>query len=119
MNQHVVTLMMGHLGYGLDVVEDGTVAIETLDSGRQVRSDPDGLSMPEMDGFEATRRIGQLDSLVARTPIVALTANAFPADRQRCLDAGMDDYLAKPITFDLFSKMVRKWLNEPEVRDRR
>ena len=109
MNQHVVTLMMGHLGYGLDVVEDGTVAIETLDTGARYDLILMDCHMPEMDGFEATRRIGQLDSLVVRTPIVALTANAFPADRQRCLDAGMDDYLAKPITFDLFSKMVRKW----------
>jgi signal transduction histidine kinase/CheY-like chemotaxis protein len=110
MNQRVVTLMMEHLGYGLDIVSDGTAAIETLASGAGYDLILMDCHMPEMDGFEATRRIRQLDGLVARTPIVALTANAFPADRQRCLDAGMDDYLAKPITFDLFSKMVRKWL---------
>jgi signal transduction histidine kinase/ActR/RegA family two-component response regulator len=110
MNQRVVTLMMDHLGYALDVAADGMAAIEA------VRTSPGydlilmDCHLPQMDGFEATRQIRQLDGLVARTPIVALTANAFPSDRQRCLDAGMDDYLAKPITFDLFSKTIRKWL---------
>ena len=64
--------------------------------------------MPYMDGLEATRAIRSRESTAARTPIVALTANAMPEDHRRCLDAGMDDYLAKPISLlDLHDALLR------------
>ena len=70
--------------------------------------------MPVVDGLEATRLIKELyatqpDAAVRAPPIVALTANAFEEDRRRCLDAGMDDYLAKPFDRDDLERMLDKW----------
>lgn len=72
--------------------------------------------MPELDGYEATQRLRQMmdDEVLARTPIIALTANAMKGDRERCLDAGMDDYLAKPAQPRDIAAMVRRWRREPE-----
>ena len=110
MNQRVVTLMTQRLGHALDVVADGRAAIQAVADGPRYDLILMDCHLPELDGFEATRRIRQLDGEVARTPIVALTASAYAADRERCLAAGMDDYLAKPITFALFSSTLKRWL---------
>ena len=69
------------------------------------------MSMPEMDGLEATRKIRDLEAEAGlpRTPIIALTANAMKGDRQRCIDAGMDDYLSKPIRKDKLLYTIEKW----------
>ena len=67
--------------------------------------------MPKMDGFEATRRIRAREGTVgSRVPIVALTASAMAEDRQRCLDSGMDDYLAKPIHREDLKAAVARWV---------
>jgi CheY-like chemotaxis protein len=68
--------------------------------------------MPEMDGFEATASIRKLESPSRRIPIVALTANAMQGDRERCLAAGMDDYLAKPIRPEELVRVVARWTRE-------
>jgi CheY-like chemotaxis protein len=66
--------------------------------------------MPEMDGFEATRRIRESELVLKRhTPIVAMTANAMDGDRARCLKAGMDDYMAKPVQQAELWDMVERW----------
>ena len=110
MNQRVVTLMTTRLGYALDVVSDGHAALQTLVDGKRYGLILMDCHLPELDGFETTRLIRQLDGPVAQTPIVALTASAYAADRQRCLDSGMDDFLAKPITFAVFATLLRSWL---------
>jgi signal transduction histidine kinase len=110
MNQRVVTLMTERLGHDIDVVSDGRAAIEAVSSGPRYDLILMDCHLPELDGFEATRLIRQLEGEVARTTIIALTASAYAADRQRCLDAGMDDYLAKPIGFALFSSTLKRWL---------
>jgi len=70
------------------------------------------VQMPEMDGLEATAAIRREGSCVRnrRIPIIAMTANAMPGDRQRCLDAGMDDYLSKPVTRQALEEVLLRWL---------
>ena len=65
--------------------------------------------MPEMDGFEAAAAIRQLPADRRRVPIVALTANAMAGDRERCLEAGMDDYLSKPVKLQDLRAVLEKW----------
>ncbi len=97
-NQKVATIMLERLGHEVAVVENGAEAVEALRVDRfdLVLMD---VQMPEMDGFEATRRIRDPESGVTdtRIPIVAMTAHAMKGDRERCLESGMDAYLAKPI----------------------
>lgn len=69
--------------------------------------------MPLMDGYEATRRLKSGDSINAPTPIVALTANAMDGDREKCLLAGMDDYVSKPVRTQMLSHMLEKWVGKP------
>jgi CheY-like chemotaxis protein len=66
--------------------------------------------MPEMDGFTATGAIRQSESAGRRTPIVAMTAGAMPGDRERCLDAGMDDYLTKPVDVEKLRQVLDRWM---------
>ena len=112
MNQRVVTLMTERLGYDIDVVADGQAAIEAVSDGPRYDVILMDCHLPEIDGFEATRRIRKLGGEPGKTPIVALTASAYAADRQRCLDAGMNDFMAKPITFGLFASTLARWLEE-------
>lgn len=70
------------------------------------------IQMPVLDGYAATRQIRQWEATASRPhlPIIALTANAYEEDRRRCMDAGMDDFLAKPISVDLLKAVLDRWL---------
>jgi signal transduction histidine kinase/DNA-binding response OmpR family regulator len=111
-NREIAVAMLAELGCRVTTVENGK---EALAACRTQRFDAILMDcqMPEMDGYEATREIRQLESergSGGATPIIAITANALAGDRQRCLEAGMDDYLSKPFTrSDLHSRMAR-WL---------
>jgi CheY-like chemotaxis protein len=69
--------------------------------------------MPELDGFEATREIRRREANGRRVPILAMTANAMAGDRERCLESGMDDYLAKPIAILDLKNALLRWLPPP------
>jgi CheY-like chemotaxis protein len=70
--------------------------------------------MPEMDGFEATRQLREREqaSDASTLPVIAMTANVMEGDRERCLQAGMDDYLGKPVRMDELESTLRRWLVE-------
>jgi len=119
-NQRVAARMLERLGYRPDVVADGAEAVAAV---QRVPYDIVLMDcqMPEVDGYEATRRIRRLgDSLPRQPRILALTAHAMKGDEERCLEAGMDGYLTKPVVFDTLRRTLRQWLSqEPreEARD--
>jgi CheY-like chemotaxis protein len=108
-NQRVAVRMLERLGVGADVASDGREAIESFD-----RQPYDAIlmdcQMPELDGFEATAAIRAREGHGRCTPIIAMTASAMRGDRERCLAAGMDDYLAKPVTIENLRAVLRRWL---------
>jgi signal transduction histidine kinase/CheY-like chemotaxis protein len=110
-NQMVALRMLARLGYQVDLAHHGREALERLarETYDLVLMD---CQMPEMDGFEATRIIRDPGSAVLDhgIPIVAMTANAFEEDRERCLAAGMDDFLAKPVDRNALEAMLARWL---------
>jgi CheY-like chemotaxis protein len=98
-NQMYVTELLKHCGCTCDVVTNGDEVLEALRRGRYDLVLMD-CQMPEMDGFTAAREIRRrvgTQELSQAIPIIALTANALKGDRERCLEAGMDDYLTKPV----------------------
>lgn len=111
LNQRVALGMLDTLGYRADLVCNGQQAVEQVLSGEYSLVFMD-LEMPLLDGMEATSRIReyeQHEGLPAVT-IVALTAHALGGDRERCLAAGMDDYLSKPLTLDALQNCLQRWL---------
>ena len=109
-NQEVaIELLREVLGFTVDIAGDGSQAIERLQKGRYDLVLMD-MQMPVMDGLEATRCIRAMPEY-AELPIVAMTANAFAEDQALCLDAGMDDFLPKPVNADKLYVMVLKWLS--------
>ena len=117
-NQLVLTAMLGRLGLAAQAVSDGAQAIQALQSKKYDLVLMD-CQMPEVDGYEATRRIRNpaTGALNPRVPIVAVTANAMPGDREKCLRCGMDDYLAKPIEPDALAQVLAKWLGRPNLKE--
>ncbi len=115
-NQYVATQMLIKAGYRCDVVANGKQAVEAL---RKISYDAVLMDcqMPEIDGFEATRIIrreeqaGQL-ARPGKIPIIALTANAMKSDPQRCIEAGMNDYLSKPLNPNELVDRIDAWLKE-------
>ena len=108
-NQKVALRMLERLGYRADVAADGQEVLAALE---RVRYDVIlmDVQMPEMDGLEATRQIGARYEASARPRIIAMTANAMAGDRERCLAAGMDDYLSKPVRLKALDEALRRCL---------
>ena len=109
-NQQVAVGILETLGYRVDLARNGIEALVALK-----RADYDAVlmdcQMPEMDGFQATAEIRRLEQLTGRhVPILAMTANAMQGDREHCLQAGMDDYLPKPVHVAEVSALLRHWI---------
>jgi PAS domain S-box-containing protein len=112
-NQMVILGILKKLGYRADVVANGVEAVRSL---QEIPYDLVLMDcqMPEMDGYEATRRIRAAESkeLNRHISIVAMTAYAMQGDREKCLEAGMDDYLPKPVQFKQIAEVLERWLNK-------
>jgi|GEM_PF-1578670 len=107
-NQKLVIKILQKIGYNADVAGNGLEAIEAI---KQINYDLIlmDVQMPEMDGLEATRHICQNLPRKERPFIIAMTANAMKGDREACLEAGMDDYLSKPVRLNELQKAIEKW----------
>ncbi len=113
-NQKVAKGMLTRMGFDVETVPNGVEAVKSAMS-KQFDLILMDCQMPEMDGFEATQRIRQMESRLnknMRLPIIALTANAMIGDRERCLQAGMDDYVSKPINPQELLKVLKDSLRK-------
>ncbi len=108
-NQLIIDAMLKQLGHEVTLAADGQRALDAL-----AQSDFDlvlmDCNMPEMDGLEATRRLrnGSAGALDANVPVIALTANAMDGDRETCLAAGMNDFLAKPVSIAALRQAIER-----------
>ncbi|MDI6769902.1 MAG: response regulator [Anaerolineales bacterium] len=107
-NQKLAVVLLQKAGFSVDTVENGLQAIE------KVQKEPYNavlmdVQMPEMDGFEATRRIRRWEGGEKHIPIIAMTAYALKGDRERCLEAGMDDYVSKPLDAQALLNALDRW----------
>jgi two-component system sensor histidine kinase/response regulator len=130
-NQKLAKMMLTKAGYHVNIANNGKEAVEIYTGNsndyHMVLMD---IQMPEMDGFEATEAIRQFEtqhharngqaeqeaitkngdrSPVGRVPIIAMTAHAMKGDREKCLEGGMDDYIAKPIKRQIVMEVLEKW----------
>ncbi len=109
-NQKVITRMLQRYGLDVDLAGNGREALDAAARAHYAVIFMD-CQMPELDGYEATRLLRESEaSRGARTPVVAMTAHALQGDRDRCIDAGMDDYLSKPLTAAPLLAALRRWI---------
>jgi two-component system sensor histidine kinase/response regulator len=105
-NQHVIKHILGKMGYRPAIAKNGKDAVDAMTKGRYDLILMD-MQMPVMDGLEATRAIRSSD--INQPVIIALTANVMHTDQHLCLQAGMDDYLSKPVKLDELMNKLSKW----------
>ncbi len=108
-NQKLANMMLTKAGYSVEIAANGKIAVDTFSKNPAafdtILMD---IQMPEMDGYEATRQIRS--NGFTDIPIIAMTANAMKGDRELCLEAGMSDYITKPIKRDIVFNVLEKWL---------
>jgi signal transduction histidine kinase/ActR/RegA family two-component response regulator len=122
-NQMVVRAMLSKLACEVETAENGREAVERIQAGLKPDLVLMDVQMPEMDGYQATKAIRTWETKTGqvRVPIVALTADAFPEDRRRCREAGMDDFLAKPLAISALqahcARFIPRALFEDDAKD--
>lgn len=114
-NSKLAIAMLGKLGYAVDAAANGVEAVEAW-----CRFSYDAVlmdcRMPQMDGFRATAEIRKQETSSARIPIIAMTADAMEGDRLKCLQAGMDDYVSKPVSFETLAAVLERWIPPADPR---
>lgn len=117
-NQKVISRLLSQRGYQFQIANNGAEAVEKVKSGpQQFDAILMDVQMPVMDGLTATIRIREMEAEAKasdtdaeeRIPIIGLTAGAMPEDREKCLAAGMDDYLSKPVSRECLLNALRRW----------
>jgi signal transduction histidine kinase/DNA-binding response OmpR family regulator len=108
-NQKVIAAMVKGAGYLFDIVGDGAAAVKAVEQGRYALVLMD-CQMPIMDGYDATREIRRKETNGKRIPIIAVTAHALEGDREKVLEAGMDDYIAKPVKKDVLESLLSQYV---------
>jgi len=111
-NQLVAEGIVTILGFEVAIVADGAQALTAL-AGQDYTAVLMDCHMPVMDGFEAIRRIRSEAAPRSHIPIIAMTAAALTEDRDRCLAAGMDGYVSKPVTIEGLDEVLARWVLEP------
>lgn len=116
-NTILIRTLLQQGGYHVTVVHNGREAVDAWRGGifDCILMD---IQMPDMDGYEAVERIRQAEPPGEHIPIIAMTAHALHSDRQQCLDAGMDDYIAKPIDGNTVLQLLHHWLLKTSCRER-
>jgi len=114
--RHLASLQLQKFAFVHETAADGQEALDKL-ADKYFGIVLMDCQMPILDGFETTRLIRQRERAGGkRTTIIAMTASALPADRQRCLDADMDDYISKPVQIELLKIILQRWMLQPEVQ---
>ncbi len=114
-NQRVALGLLQNLGYSADIAVNGVEAIAALEKTPYDIIFMD-CQMPELDGYDATRQIRAMGK-TASPRIIAMTANAMRGEAEKCLEAGMDDYLAKPVRIETLRETLLRWLPESALKD--
>ena len=107
-NQMVVEALLTQLGCRVDLAANGLEAVERVADHEYAVVFMD-CQMPELDGYAATAQIRQAETSPRRLPIIAMTGDSMPADRERCLAAGMDDYVTKPVSREVLEWILGTW----------
>lgn len=109
-SQNLEMKILREVGYGVEAVSNGYDAIEAVKSGTYQLVLMD-VEMTEMDGITATKKIREIVGDIGKVPIIAVTAHSSMKDREKCLAAGMDDYIAKPINIHFLKLTIDQWLH--------
>lgn len=111
-SQNLETKILREVGYDVDAVSNGQDAIEAIKTGLYDLVLMD-IEMTDMDGITATKKIREIPGDIGKIPIIAVTAHSSMKDREKCLAAGMNDYIAKPINIHFLKLTIDQWLNRP------
>jgi two-component system sensor histidine kinase/response regulator len=112
-NQAVAEGMLLRRGHPVQIARDGREAVQAVFDGQYAAVFMD-CQMPEMDGYEATREIRRREGDGPQIPIIAMTAHSMKGDRERCLAAGMDDYVSKPLRAEALDAVLARWVASPD-----